>query len=137
MPSRPLYLPGAFFARVQVWLGRRTNFTRTLAVMSMAGYILGLGDRHPSNIMVWYCFNITLQSRQAVVQSFIFTPVTCLRSDLKVERTTGRVVHIDFGDCFEVAMDRAKCVAVSKGCCDSDLFKVVCSNPTALRPILC
>ncbi|KAL1915020.1 uncharacterized protein VTP21DRAFT_7725 [Calcarisporiella thermophila] len=58
------------------WLERRTNYTRSLAVMSMVGYILGLGDRHPSNLMI--------------------------------ERTTGNVVHIDFGDCFEVAMNREK-----------------------------
>ena len=36
----------------EVWLQRRTNFTRSLAVMSMVGYILGLGDRHPSNLML-------------------------------------------------------------------------------------
>ncbi|KAG0197800.1 phosphatidylinositol kinase- protein kinase tor1 [Mortierella sp. NVP41] len=42
--------------------------------MSMVGHILGLGDRHPSNIMM--------------------------------DKNTGRVVHIDFGDCFEVAMHR-------------------------------
>ena len=36
----------------EAWLERRTNFTRSLAVMSMVGYILGLGDRHPSNIML-------------------------------------------------------------------------------------
>ncbi len=51
----------------EVWLERRTNYTRSLAVMSMVGYILGLGDRHPSNLMM--------------------------------DRHTGRVVHIDFGDC--------------------------------------
>ena len=34
------------------WLHRRINYTRSLAVMSMVGYILGLGDRHPSNIMI-------------------------------------------------------------------------------------
>ena len=34
------------------WLTRRTNYTRSLAVMSMVGYILGLGDRHPSNLML-------------------------------------------------------------------------------------
>ncbi len=39
--------------------------------MSMVGYILGLGDRHPSNIMI--------------------------------KKKSGKVVHIDFGDCFEVA----------------------------------
>ncbi|PNS15729.1 hypothetical protein CAC42_4181 [Sphaceloma murrayae] len=58
------------------WLDRRTNYTRSLAVMSMVGYILGLGDRHPSNLML--------------------------------DRTTGKVIHIDFGDCFEVAMHREK-----------------------------
>nr|CCA19196.1 PREDICTED: similar to fkbprapamycin associated protein putative [Albugo laibachii Nc14] len=60
----------------QVWLDRRTSYTRSLAVMSMVGYILGLGDRHPSNLML--------------------------------HRFTGTIVHIDFGDCFEVAMQREK-----------------------------
>ncbi|KAG0200191.1 phosphatidylinositol kinase- protein kinase tor1 [Mortierella sp. GBA30] len=58
----------------EVWFERRTNYTRSLAVMSMVGHVLGLGDRHPSNIMM--------------------------------HRNTGRIVHIDFGDCFEVAMHR-------------------------------
>ena len=44
--------------------------------MSIVGYILGLGDRHPSNLML--------------------------------ERASGRVLHIDFGDCFEVALHREK-----------------------------
>eukprot|EP01059_Diplonema_ambulator_P003629 TRINITY_DN13342_c0_g1_i3.p1 TRINITY_DN13342_c0_g1~~TRINITY_DN13342_c0_g1_i3.p1 ORF type:complete len:2822 (+),score=973.50 TRINITY_DN13342_c0_g1_i3:85-8550(+) len=60
----------------EVWLQRRTNFTRSLSVMSMVGYILGLGDRHPSNLML--------------------------------DNMSGKVVHIDFGDCFEVAMQRDK-----------------------------
>lgn len=58
------------------WLDRRSTYTRSLAVTSMVGYILGLGDRHPSNLML--------------------------------DRVTGKVVHIDFGDCFEVAMHRDK-----------------------------
>eukprot|EP00755_Sulcionema_specki_P008190 Sspe_Gene.40257::Locus_19427_Transcript_1_1_Confidence_1.000_Length_7027::g.40257::m.40257/K07203/MTOR, FRAP, TOR; serine/threonine-protein kinase mTOR len=33
-------------ANSEVWLDRRMNFTRSLATMSMVGYILGLGDRH-------------------------------------------------------------------------------------------
>ena len=58
------------------WLERRLTYTRSLALMSMVGYILGLGDRHPSNLML--------------------------------ERNNGKIVHIDFGDCFEVAMTRDK-----------------------------
>ena len=58
------------------WFDRRTNFTRSLAVMSMVGYVLGLGDRHPSNLLL--------------------------------DRMSGKILHIDFGDCFEVAMTREK-----------------------------
>ena len=58
------------------WLERRATYTRSLAVNSMVGHIMGLGDRHPSNILL--------------------------------ERSTGMVIHIDFGDCFEIAMRREK-----------------------------
>ena len=44
--------------------------------MSIVGYILGLGDRHLSNLML--------------------------------DRNTGKIVHIDFGDCFETAKRREK-----------------------------
>ncbi|XP_053376740.1 serine/threonine-protein kinase mTOR-like [Mercenaria mercenaria] len=60
----------------EIWFDRRTNYTRSLAVMSMVGYVLGLGDRHPSNLML--------------------------------DRMSGKIIHIDFGDCFEVAMVREK-----------------------------
>ncbi|CAF2888646.1 unnamed protein product [Rotaria sp. Silwood2] len=63
-------------SNAEIWLDRRSNYTRSLAVMSMVGYVLGLGDRHPSNLML--------------------------------DRASGKVVHIDFGDCFEVAMIREK-----------------------------
>ncbi|KDQ22311.1 hypothetical protein PLEOSDRAFT_1051426 [Pleurotus ostreatus PC15] len=58
------------------WLERRATYTRSLAVNSMFGYILGLGDRHPSNLML--------------------------------ERSSGKVIHCDYGDCFEIAMHREK-----------------------------
>jgi len=57
------------------WLQQRLTYTRSLAVMSMVGHILGIGDRHPSNLMF--------------------------------DRDTGDVTHIDFGDCFEIAMKRS------------------------------
>lgn len=36
----------------QTWYERRVAFTRSVATTSMAGYILGLGDRHLSNILI-------------------------------------------------------------------------------------
>lgn len=60
----------------EAWLRRRATYTTSMAVNSMVGHILGLGDRHPSNVLL--------------------------------DRATGKVVHIDFGDCFEVAMTREK-----------------------------
>ena len=60
----------------EMWLDRRTTYAKSLATTSMIGYLLGLGDRHPSNLMI--------------------------------ERSTGKIMHIDFGDCFEVAMKRDK-----------------------------
>lgn len=60
----------------EAWLERRSTYTRSLAVSSMVGHILGLGDRHPANLLL--------------------------------DQITGKVVHIDFGDCFEIAMHREK-----------------------------
>ena len=56
------------------WVKRVTTFSRTSALMSIVGYILGLGDRHPSNLMIHHY--------------------------------TGSVIHVDFGDCFEVTKER-------------------------------
>ncbi|KAF8573454.1 atypical PIKK FRAP protein kinase [Ramaria rubella] len=58
----------------EAWVTRRTTYTRSLAVGNMICYLLGVGDRHPGNIMI--------------------------------ERNTGKVIHIDFGDCFEVSFER-------------------------------
>ncbi|KHJ46616.1 FATC domain protein [Trichuris suis] len=40
------------FPEPTVWYQNRLNFTRTCAVMSMVGYVLGLGDRHGENILL-------------------------------------------------------------------------------------
>ena len=58
------------------WIDRIQRFTTAYAVMAMAGYIIGLGDRHPSNIMI--------------------------------QRETGSVVHIDFGETFDKARYRTR-----------------------------
>jgi len=55
----------------QAWIDRVRIFTLSTSLMSIAGYVIGLGDRHPSNIMI--------------------------------QRHTGRVIHIDFGESFESA----------------------------------
>jgi ataxia telangiectasia mutated family protein len=34
------------------WLGRRVTYTRSVAAVSMIGYVLGIGDRHSHNILV-------------------------------------------------------------------------------------
>lgn len=58
------------------WLARRSAYTTSLAVNSISGYIMGLGDRHMQNIMI--------------------------------NSKTAKLVHIDFGDCFEVTQHRSK-----------------------------
>lgn len=40
------------FPEPSAWLASRLSFARTAAVMSMVGYILGLGDRHGENILL-------------------------------------------------------------------------------------
>ncbi|KAI8355524.1 hypothetical protein BD560DRAFT_202939 [Blakeslea trispora] len=39
------------FPEPNQWLNSRTRFIKTLAVMSIVGYCIGLGDRHAENIM--------------------------------------------------------------------------------------
>lgn len=45
-PKKTFVLVCFLLIFLQVWFERRTNYTRSLAVMSMVGYILGLGDRY-------------------------------------------------------------------------------------------
>jgi FKBP12-rapamycin complex-associated protein len=46
------------------WLEHRTKYTRSLAVMSIVGYILGLGDRHVSEPVRSYFLFILLRQKQ-------------------------------------------------------------------------
>lgn len=92
----------------EVWLARRVNYVRSLATMSMVGYILGLGDRHLSNLML--------------------------------QRVTGKIVHIDFGDLFEVPMLRKEVpervpfrltrmlIKAMEACGIEGNFKITCLN---------
>lgn len=40
------------FPEPAVWFERRLAYTRSVAVNSMVGYVLGIGDRHTQNILV-------------------------------------------------------------------------------------
>lgn len=55
LPRHPPVLSEWFrtkFPDAHHWYQARTAFIRTSAVMSMAGYMLGLGDRHGENILL-------------------------------------------------------------------------------------
>jgi hypothetical protein len=41
-----------FFPSPPDWFERRLAYTRSVAASSMAGFVLGLGDRHPQNILI-------------------------------------------------------------------------------------
>ncbi|KAH9605868.1 hypothetical protein KSS87_023466 [Heliosperma pusillum] len=60
--------------------GLCTEFATSMLIFGLnvrqVGYLLGLGDRHPSNLML--------------------------------HRYSGKILHIDFGDCFEASMNREK-----------------------------
>ena len=58
----------------EAWMKRTNTFAMSCAMTSIVGYIIGLGDRHPSNLLI--------------------------------DRFSGKIVHIDFGDCFEKAAKR-------------------------------
>ncbi|CAA0806761.1 Serine/threonine-protein kinase TOR [Striga hermonthica] len=85
----------------EIWLDRRTNYTRSLAVMSMVGYLLGLGDRHPSNLMLHrYRYIHAIICDLFLYYSFALIQMNYFDS--------GKILHIDFGDCFEASMNREK-----------------------------
>ena len=69
------YLPGTYFRSPLICLPYDVSRSTTLHTPQV-GYILGLGDRHPSNLML--------------------------------DRYSGKLLHIDFGDCFEASMTREK-----------------------------
>lgn len=59
---------------LKTWLRQIQTFSISAAMTSTIGYVIGLGDRHPSNLLI--------------------------------DSVSGKVVHIDFGDCFEKAEKR-------------------------------
>jgi serine/threonine-protein kinase mTOR len=94
----------------EAWLDRRSTYTRSLAVNSMVGHILGLGDRHPSNLLL--------------------------------DRISGKVIHIDFGDCFEVAMHREKYpekipFRLTRMLTHAMEVRAVASSPSTCENLLC
>ncbi|RSH90651.1 hypothetical protein EHS25_001256 [Saitozyma podzolica] len=62
----------------EIWIRRRTNFARTIGVGSFVGHIIGLGDRHLSNILVdqlsWGALHIDFGDLFGVAQERTFLP---------------------------------------------------------------
>ena len=73
------------------WLERRATYTRTLGVTSMVGYILGLGDRHPSNLLLDQISGKIVHIDFVSVHPALWTLIDALQ-----------------GDCFELAQMRDK-----------------------------
>jgi phosphatidylinositol kinase/protein kinase (PI-3 family) len=59
----------------EAWLKQVNTFAISTGMTSIVGYVIGLGDRHPSNLLV--------------------------------DKASGQIIHIDFGDCFERAALRS------------------------------
>ncbi|ORX39339.1 hypothetical protein BD324DRAFT_577344 [Kockovaella imperatae] len=62
----------------EIWIHRRTNFARTIGIGSFVGYVIGLGDRHGSNILVnqltWGALHIDFGDLFGVAQERSFLP---------------------------------------------------------------
>ena len=41
-----------YYVNTSRWFQKRLAYTRSIAVSSMVGYVVGLGDRHGSNILI-------------------------------------------------------------------------------------
>ncbi|KAF3525976.1 hypothetical protein F2Q69_00046635 [Brassica cretica] len=63
------------------------------------GYILGLGDRHPSNLMLHRHSGKILHIDFGDLGLFLYQ---------WFDFCSGKILHIDFGDCFEASMNREK-----------------------------
>ena len=107
--ARELFdLPWLRSPNAAIWGKKITGFTRSSALMSMIGYIIGLGDRHPSNMMI--------------------------------QKRTGQVIHIDFGEAFESTLLRRSypekvpfrltrmIINALEGSTTDGLFKTTCVN---------
>ena len=72
------------------WFHKRLAYTRSVAVNSMVGYMVGLGDRHNNNM---YVCNVAMLKYWRK-NSF------CVCSLLDMQ--TAEVVHIDLGVAFDI-----------------------------------
>eukprot|EP01064_Diplonema_japonicum_P006262 TRINITY_DN1417_c1_g2_i1.p1 TRINITY_DN1417_c1_g2~~TRINITY_DN1417_c1_g2_i1.p1 ORF type:complete len:2885 (+),score=703.42 TRINITY_DN1417_c1_g2_i1:353-9007(+) len=81
------------------WLERNRRYTSSLAVMSVLGYVIGLGDRHLDNMLIDFdsgetvhidyniCFEKGMQLRVPEIVPFRLTPV--LRDALGIQGVQG------------------------------------------------
>jgi FKBP12-rapamycin complex-associated protein len=108
----------------EIWLARRNNYTRSLGVMSVVGYVLGLGDRHPSNIMI--------NSRSGFVQHIDFADCfeVAQHREQYPERIPFRLTRM-----LVSAMDISGTEGPFRWVCENTM-RVVRKNPDSLLAIL-
>ena len=91
------------------WLQRRTNYTRSLALMSIVGYIrfiLCTTHSHVHRRLQCLRSYPRVGHETAFLLFFFAGYILGLGdrhpSNLMLHRYSGKLVHVDFGDCFEV-----------------------------------
>lgn len=95
-PSFRFFFVERFGHSLKDWYTAKMKYTRSVAVSSIVGHILGIGDRHTNNILV----------SQITGMVFIMMSFRCHFGRILIVLLLlfvfpGEVVHIDFGIVFE------------------------------------
>ena len=111
------------FPNPQQWWEKRLVYTRSVAVNSMVGYVVGLGDRHSSNILLDKCSAEMIHIDLGVA----FEQGKCLKTPEQVPFRLTRDVVDGMGACgVEGVMRR----------CSEETLRVLRANKDALTTIV-
>lgn len=87
------------------WVDRRTTYIRSLASTSMVGYILGLGDRHPSNLL--------LERLSGKIVHIDFVGVPSWKASFLFKDPSDLPLPVHFLSTFRVTASRSPCTETS------------------------